>query len=81
MARKIRIDLDADTLDTESAPITHRASATDVTTLAPGQPGFGTTIWIDENGSQAGGEVYAVAEINGVAASQLGWQHGHFFFL
>lgn len=47
----------------------------------PGQPGFGTTIWIDENGSQAGGEVYAVAEINGVSASQLGWQHGHFFFL
>ncbi len=47
----------------------------------PGQPGYGTTIWIDENGSQAGGEVYAVAEINGVSASQLGWQHGHFFFL
>ncbi len=47
----------------------------------PGQPGFGTTIWIDENGSQAGGEVYAVAEINGVSANQLGWQQGHFFFL
>jgi Ca2+-binding RTX toxin-like protein len=46
-----------------------------------GQPGFGTTIWIDSNGSQSGGEVYAVAEINGVSASQLGWQHGHFFFL
>jgi Ca2+-binding RTX toxin-like protein len=46
----------------------------------PGQPGFGTTIWIDTNGSQAGGEVYAVAEINGVSASQLGIQHGHFFF-
>lgn len=47
----------------------------------PGEPGFGTTIWIDSNGYEAGGEVYAVAEINGVAASQLGWQHGHFFFL
>ncbi len=47
----------------------------------PGQPGFGTTIWIDSNGSQAGGEVYAVAELNGVAASQLTLQHGHFFFL
>jgi Ca2+-binding RTX toxin-like protein len=47
----------------------------------PGQPGHGTTIWIDSNGSLSGGEVYAVAEINGVSASQLALQHGHFFVL
>jgi hypothetical protein len=59
MARKSRLDLDADALDTEPA----------------------TTIWIDSNGGQAGGEVYAVAEINGVAASKLTLQHGHCFLL
>lgn len=35
MARNTRFDLDADTLETDPAPITHHASTTDAATLPP----------------------------------------------
>jgi Ca2+-binding RTX toxin-like protein len=49
-----------------------------VQTGAPGQPGFGTTIYIDRNGAAADSfsqPDLAIAHLDGVAANQLGSAH------
>jgi len=46
---------------------------------AQGQPGFGTSIWIDSNGAQWGGDFYCIADVAGVPLQLLNTADHHAF--